>query len=377
MLRPCSSTARTGCSEQAIEPEPCAGPGCNRTRSRPPPGASQASSCPRRRPRGASRRVGRAPPLALLRSPLRSRDLRRAKSLLDAGGCHSSRATATSTPATCSSRTARPGSSTGSCPDDGPRLRPHVLLGDAEAPRTATGCWRRARVAVAAHRRVLLRLRYAVVVRAIAAKLSARWRSTAIRGRGAAARAAARRPGRGGPGVACAPSSSTTRPARAISRRAGTRSPSSSRRPFCSPAWMLAWWRHAAPEEARSCARSSCSTRSELVGVAPFFASAAATYRLLGCEASLGLQPLAAPGADAEVAAHVAGALADARPRPDVIGSRVSAPTRSGRAACATPGRGDARLCAASSRWMRRASTSPVAPTTSGGPRRPRPFVPK
>lgn len=92
-------------------------------------------------------------------------------------------------------------------------------------------------------------------------------------------------------------------------------------RPFCSPAWMLAWWRHAAPEGALL--RTVVVLDQErLVGIAPFFAERSrgfTRYRLLGCEASLGLEPLAAPDADAEVGAHVAEALAGARPRPDVI----------------------------------------------------------
>jgi CelD/BcsL family acetyltransferase involved in cellulose biosynthesis len=42
-------------------------------------------------------------------------------------------------------------------------------------------------------------------------------------------------------------------------------------RPFCSPAWMLAWWRHAAPPSALL-RIAAVRQNGRLVGVAPFFA---------------------------------------------------------------------------------------------------------
>jgi hypothetical protein len=42
-------------------------------------------------------------------------------------------------------------------------------------------------------------------------------------------------------------------------------------RPFCSPAWMLAWWRHAAPAGA-FLRIAVVREKGELVGIAPFFA---------------------------------------------------------------------------------------------------------
>ena len=84
-------------------------------------------------------------------------------------------------------------------------------------------------------------------------------------------------------------------------------------RPFCSPAWMLAWWRHAAPDGALL-RTVVVLDGEEVAGIAPFF-EADGKLRLLAVEASLGVEPLARSGEEAEVARAVAEALADLGPR--------------------------------------------------------------
>jgi CelD/BcsL family acetyltransferase involved in cellulose biosynthesis len=95
-----------------------------------------------------------------------------------------------------------------------------------------------------------------------------------------------------------------------------------SRRPYCSPAWMLAWWDHARPDGARL--RVVAVTEGdELVGIAPLWVAAGAgrgsRYRLLAGGLSAPVSPLALPGREREVAAAVAEALAGADPRPHSI----------------------------------------------------------
>jgi CelD/BcsL family acetyltransferase involved in cellulose biosynthesis len=93
-------------------------------------------------------------------------------------------------------------------------------------------------------------------------------------------------------------------------------------RPYCSPAWMLSWWRHAAPTAA---ALRTIVTLDgdELIGVAPFFVTSArrgpARYRLLASGASMRTEPLAATGREAEVAAALVRGLKLARPAPDAV----------------------------------------------------------
>ena len=86
-----------------------------------------------------------------------------------------------------------------------------------------------------------------------------------------------------------------------------------SRRPYCAPAWQLAWWRHAAPAGARLRA-ALVRDGAALIGIAPFFA-ARGQYRLLAAPVCARTAPLAAEGREREVAAAIASALADARPR--------------------------------------------------------------
>ena len=89
-------------------------------------------------------------------------------------------------------------------------------------------------------------------------------------------------------------------------------------RPFCAPAWMLAWWREARSGDARLRVMLVLDERG-LAGVGPFFAQVALglnEMRLLGAGFSHRIGPLARPGEEAAVARELARALADSRPRP-------------------------------------------------------------
>ena len=91
-------------------------------------------------------------------------------------------------------------------------------------------------------------------------------------------------------------------------------------RPFCTPAWMLAWWREGRTGDARLRVVLVLNPSGELVGVGPFFAQVGrlrlAEYRLLGAGFSHRIGPLARRGREREVAATIATALAAATPRP-------------------------------------------------------------
>lgn len=95
-----------------------------------------------------------------------------------------------------------------------------------------------------------------------------------------------------------------------------------SSRPFCSPGWMLAWWRHLAP------ARSGLQVvmvllGDELLGVAPLFFQrrfgGLVHLRFLGSGTSYRLEPLARPGWEPTVARMVVEALSTSRHRPHVV----------------------------------------------------------
>lgn len=90
-------------------------------------------------------------------------------------------------------------------------------------------------------------------------------------------------------------------------------------RPFCAPAWMLAWWRHGTIGDARL--RVVLVLDGEtLVGVGPFFAQVARSglveMRLLAAGFSHRIGPLAAPGREPAVARAFARALATMSPTP-------------------------------------------------------------
>lgn len=97
----------------------------------------------------------------------------------------------------------------------------------------------------------------------------------------------------------------------------------SSNRPYCSPAWMLAWWRCVAAEGARLRAVAVTDESGTLVGLAPFWLaggrSILPSYRLLGAGVAAPIEPLARSGTEREIAKVVASILARARPRPAVL----------------------------------------------------------
>jgi CelD/BcsL family acetyltransferase involved in cellulose biosynthesis len=89
-------------------------------------------------------------------------------------------------------------------------------------------------------------------------------------------------------------------------------------RPFCAPAWMLAWWREGRRD--RTALRAVLVLEGErLIGVGPFFAQIGlglSELRLLGAGFCHRIGPLAAAGEEPRVAAAMAEALATMRPRP-------------------------------------------------------------
>lgn len=93
-------------------------------------------------------------------------------------------------------------------------------------------------------------------------------------------------------------------------------------RPFCSPAWMLAWWRHLAPSRSRLRVVVVLDG-DELLGVAPFFVQLGlgglVHYRLLGSRTSYRLEPLARPGWEKAVAQIVVDAISTTGRGPHVL----------------------------------------------------------
>jgi CelD/BcsL family acetyltransferase involved in cellulose biosynthesis len=94
------------------------------------------------------------------------------------------------------------------------------------------------------------------------------------------------------------------------------------RQPYCAPAWMLAWWRNAAPAGAGLRVVLALDG-DRLVGVAPFCVVPdrlrVARYRLLASGRCSPVGPLAAGGLEGQAAAVFAGALAAAHPAPRLI----------------------------------------------------------
>ena len=92
--------------------------------------------------------------------------------------------------------------------------------------------------------------------------------------------------------------------------------------PYCAPAWMLAWWRHVAPQGARLRVHATFDD-DVLVGLAPFFVDRGfggiARYRLLCAGTSAPLDLLARPSHESAVAREIARFLSAASPRADAI----------------------------------------------------------
>jgi CelD/BcsL family acetyltransferase involved in cellulose biosynthesis len=92
-------------------------------------------------------------------------------------------------------------------------------------------------------------------------------------------------------------------------------------RPYCAPAWMLAWWRHVAPPDAELCT-VVVRAAGELVGIAPFFADrrrGLSRWRLLGSGTSSRRELLSRPGLAQEAASAIARAIAETESAPDLL----------------------------------------------------------
>jgi CelD/BcsL family acetyltransferase involved in cellulose biosynthesis len=84
-------------------------------------------------------------------------------------------------------------------------------------------------------------------------------------------------------------------------------------RPYCAPAWMLAWWRNARPPGARL--RAVAVRRGgRLIGIAPFWAERSGVYQLLSAGLAAPVEPLAARGYEREVATAIWAVLQEAHP---------------------------------------------------------------
>lgn len=115
-------------------------------------------------------------------------------------------------------------------------------------------------------------------------------------------------------------------------------------KPFCAPAWMLAWWRNARPEAAGLCV-VTITEGDRLVGLAPLWANRRSgpgcAYEVLTARLSPPVGPLAVPGREREVAEALTRALATARPKPLLLHlwSRLGSGDVPDRLAEAWPGR--------------------------------------
>lgn len=93
-------------------------------------------------------------------------------------------------------------------------------------------------------------------------------------------------------------------------------------RPFCASAWLLGWWRNAAPADAEL-AVVLVHEGDALVGVAPAFLDpmrpGIRCWRPLAAQACQRVEPFAAPGREQAVARAIGAALAAHAPRPDVL----------------------------------------------------------
>lgn len=93
-------------------------------------------------------------------------------------------------------------------------------------------------------------------------------------------------------------------------------------RPFCAPAWMLAWLRCVAGPNALLRAVAVFDDRS-LVGIAPFVAKrrtdGGGHYRLLGAGTSMRIEPLAKQDQELAIGRVIGNALADLDPRPTLV----------------------------------------------------------
>lgn len=88
--------------------------------------------------------------------------------------------------------------------------------------------------------------------------------------------------------------------------------------PFSAPGWLLPWWLHVAPADARLNVVVVLND-GRLVGIAPFFIDRSrlglVRSRLLGVRTSTGVQPLSQTGLERDVAAAITSRLAESSPR--------------------------------------------------------------
>jgi CelD/BcsL family acetyltransferase involved in cellulose biosynthesis len=99
-------------------------------------------------------------------------------------------------------------------------------------------------------------------------------------------------------------------------------------RPYCTPAWMLAWWHEAAPAGGRL-AVIAIRDGDELAAIAPFWANPdSGRYGMLAERTASPVEPLVRPGLEREAAVMCADVLADASARPTEIVFQ-NAPARS------------------------------------------------
>lgn len=93
--------------------------------------------------------------------------------------------------------------------------------------------------------------------------------------------------------------------------------------PYCSPVWMLSWWRQVADPTAQPRFIAGFDNADRLVGLAPFFAQRNGaglwTYRILGAPTSPRTEPLADLEYQEEFVSQVADKLATLRPFPALV----------------------------------------------------------
>ena len=93
-------------------------------------------------------------------------------------------------------------------------------------------------------------------------------------------------------------------------------------RPYCAPAWQLAWWRHVAPKGALLRA-IAVRDGDALIGIAPMFVAPdlaqGSAYRFLAAPHSSPVEPLARAGREADVAAVLGHRLPRLTPAPDSV----------------------------------------------------------
>jgi CelD/BcsL family acetyltransferase involved in cellulose biosynthesis len=83
-------------------------------------------------------------------------------------------------------------------------------------------------------------------------------------------------------------------------------------KPFCSPAWVLAWWRHRAPRRGRLAVVIVEDHSGNVVGVAPFFIDRRKplpAIRMMSAQTATGIDVLCVPGVERQVAESVMSAL--------------------------------------------------------------------